>query len=84
LAGILGFLYLWQQLKAFFVQIKVNGEMRDFTAPISVATLAETLKLNPKQVAIERNLEIVPRSRYNETLLSDGDAIEIVQFIGGG
>ena len=66
------------------MQIKVNGELREFGAGLSVAALAEQLRLNPKQVAVERNLEVVPRSRYNEIMLSDGDSIEIVRFIGGG
>jgi thiamine biosynthesis protein ThiS len=66
------------------MHIKVNGETRQFAAPLSLAALANNLHLNPKNVAIERNLEIVPRSRYGETMLSEGDEIEIVQFIGGG
>ena len=66
------------------MQIKVNGEAREFSAPMNVLALAELLKLNPKQVAIERNREIVPRSLYGDVALGDGDEIEIVQFIGGG
>jgi thiamine biosynthesis protein ThiS len=66
------------------MQIKVNGETRQLDAPLSLAALAAELNLKPTQVAIERNLEIVPRSRYGETMLTDGDEIEIVQFIGGG
>jgi len=66
------------------MHIKINGDNREFVAPLSVLALAEQLQLNPKQVAIERNCEIVPRSRYSEILLDEGDAIEIVQFIGGG
>lgn len=66
------------------MQIKVNGESRAFEAPLSVAALVESLALNPRQVAIERNREIVSRSAYGDTLLAEGDAIEIVQFIGGG
>ncbi len=66
------------------MQIKVNGETREFTAPISVAGLAEALALKPSQVAIERNRQIVPRSTYNDVALSEGDEIEIVNFIGGG
>jgi thiamine biosynthesis protein ThiS len=66
------------------MQIKVNGESREFEAPLSVLALAEKLRLNPKQVAVERNREIVPRSCYGTASLSDGDEIEIVHFIGGG
>jgi len=64
--------------------IKVNGEHREFEAPLNVLALTEQLQLNPRQVAIERNCEIVPRSLYHEVMLDDGDAIEIVHFIGGG
>ena len=64
--------------------IKVNGQMREFEAPLSVQALAQKLELNPRQVAVERNLQIVPRSAYGEVTLNDGDSIEIVHFIGGG
>lgn len=66
------------------MRITINGQTRDLAAPISVQALAEQLQLNLKQVAIERNLEIIPRSRYGEVILDEGDRIEIVQFIGGG
>ena len=66
------------------MQIKVNGEALEFDAPINVLALAEHLHLNPRQVAVERNREIVPRSRYSEVGLNEGDEIEIVHFIGGG
>jgi thiamine biosynthesis protein ThiS len=66
------------------MQIKVNGEVREFDAPISVLTLAEKLGLNPRQVAVERNREIVPKSAYGNVALAAGDEIEIVHFIGGG
>jgi thiamine biosynthesis protein ThiS len=66
------------------MQIKVNGETREFAAPVSVQAMADALGLNPRQVAVERNREIVPRSRYGDVTLNEGDVIEIVQFIGGG
>jgi thiamine biosynthesis protein ThiS len=66
------------------MQIKVNGEERQFTPPLTVSALAEQLKLNPRQVAVECNRVIVPRSQYGEQMLSEGDQIEIVHFIGGG
>ncbi len=64
--------------------IKVNGQMREFEAPLSVQALAQKLELNPTQVAVEHNLKIVPRSAYSDVALNDGDSIEIVHFIGGG
>lgn len=65
------------------MQIKVNGEIREFAAT-NVAGMVEELKLNIRQLAIERNREIVPRSTYGDVTLMDGDEIEIVHFIGGG
>lgn len=66
------------------MKISLNGEEREFRSGISISGLVSELELNPKNVAVERNLEIVPKSQHDETLLSDGDAIEIVEFVGGG
>ncbi len=65
------------------IGIRVNGEERRVAAATVAALLAE-LGLPAQKVAVERNLEIVPRSLYAETRLAPGDAIEIVHFIGGG
>ncbi len=64
--------------------LTLNGEARVFDALPHLAALVETLGLDPRKVAVERNLEIVPRSLYAKTALGDGDRIEIVHFIGGG
>ncbi len=66
------------------MDITVNGEEKRFEAPLTVAGLLSALALEPRKIAVERNLEIVPKSRFGETALSDGDKIEIVQFVGGG
>lgn len=70
------------------VTLTLNGESRVFDGPadgpLSVAALLVVLGLDTKKVAVERNEEIVPRSRYAETWLGSGDALEIVHFIGGG
>ena len=66
------------------MQLTINGEARQYDALTSLSSLVETLGLDPRKVAIERNLEIVPRSTYAATPLADGDRIEIVHFIGGG
>ncbi len=66
------------------MKITLNGAPRDVAAAISVDALARDLGLDPRKVAVERNLEIVPHSAYAETTLSDGDKIEIVHFVGGG
>ena len=65
------------------MRIEVNGEHREIDAG-TILDLVETLGLNPRKVAVERNLEIVPRSLHGETALADGDRIEIVQLVGGG
>ncbi len=64
--------------------LTINGEARSFTDLIDVAGLVAALGLDPRKVAVERNLEIVPRSAYGRTPIADGDRIEIVSFIGGG
>ncbi|GJL91487.1 sulfur carrier protein ThiS [Hyphococcus sp.] len=66
------------------MDITVNGEQKRFQAPMTVAGLLSALALEPRKIAVERNLEIVPKSQFGETALSDGDKIEIVQFVGGG
>ena len=66
------------------MDITVNGEKRRLDAPATVLGLLSTLELEPRKIAVERNLEIVPKSAYGETALADGDRIEIVQFVGGG
>ncbi|MDE2486383.1 MAG: sulfur carrier protein ThiS [Alphaproteobacteria bacterium] len=66
------------------MQLTVNGELRTFQAIADVAGLVAALGLDARKVAVERNLEIVPRSAYGLTPLAEGDRIEIVHFIGGG
>ena len=66
------------------VTIQLNGETREITQGVSLVDLLEHLGLDPTKVAVERNLEVVPKSVYAETKLDGGDRIEIVQFIGGG
>lgn len=66
------------------MNITVNGEKTQIAAATSIAGLLEALELEPKKIAVERNLEIVPKSQYQDTALADGDQIEIVQFVGGG
>ena len=66
------------------MEITINGETKRFKQPLDVAGLLKTLDLEPRKIAVERNLEIVPKSLYGQTALADGDRIEIVQFVGGG
>lgn len=66
------------------MKLLINGEEHSVSAGLDLANLVARLGLEPKKVAIERNLEIVPRSLYAATILVEGDRIEIVQFVGGG
>jgi len=66
------------------MRLTVNGEAKEFTAPLTVTGLLSQIGLDPAKVAVERNLEIVPRSTYADADLGDGDKLEIVHFIGGG
>ena len=66
------------------MKLTVNGELRDVEGPITVLGLVEGFGLKPQKIAVERNLEIVPRSAYGEVALAEGDRIEIVNFVGGG
>lgn len=65
------------------MQIQVNGELREVHAD-TILALVEELGLDIRKVAVERNLEIVPRSQHGATVLAAGDRIEVVQFVGGG
>lgn len=66
------------------MRLTVNGEEREVAGPMTVLGLIESFGLAPRKIAVERNLEIVPRSAYAEVALRDGDRIEIVNFVGGG
>jgi thiazole synthase len=64
--------------------IRVNGEHRRVPGDMSVTDLLNELGLDPRRVAVERNLEIVPRSSLGAVRVEDGDDYEIVHFVGGG
>ena len=64
--------------------LEINGEKRDFNAPLSLAALLEQLGMKADRVAVELNRNIVPREQWAQTSLGDGDRLEIVQFVGGG
>jgi len=66
------------------VTVTINGESRHLGAPLNLRDLLAWLGQDPAKVAVERNLEIVPRSEYAATLVGEGDRLEIVHFIGGG
>jgi thiazole synthase len=66
------------------LNVTLNGEARALNAGLTVKTMLETLGLDPVKIAVERNLEIVPRSAYGQIAVTEGDRFEIVHFIGGG
>jgi thiamine biosynthesis protein ThiS len=66
------------------MQLIINGEPRFFEAPLTIAKLLEHLGLKLDRVAVEHNRVLMPRAQWTETPLSDGDRLEIVQFVGGG
>lgn len=66
------------------VNVTINGEKQSLDRPLTLADLLISLDIKKGKVAIERNLEIVPKSLYGETMVEDGDRLEIVHFIGGG
>jgi len=75
--------FLWEKIGSQMVKIVLNGEEREFTAT-NLTALIDEIGLDGRKVAVERNLEIVPRSQYLATALDDGDRLEIVHFVGGG
>ena len=66
------------------VQVRINGEYRRVAEGISISQLVSELGFDPVRVAVERNLEVVPRSTLGDVKVEDGDDFEIVRFVGGG
>lgn len=66
------------------MRIFLNGEAREVAEGTSVLDLVLTLTGDPRGIAIERNLEIVPKAEHGTVILQDGDRLEVVQFVGGG
>ena len=66
------------------MQIQVNGEQREVAEQTSIGELLHQLELDPRYLAVERNLELVPRAVHAKTLLAAGDRLEVVTLVGGG
>ena len=66
------------------IRVVLNGAPREFSAPLTFSELLDELSLAGRRLAVERNGEIVPRSRFGEARLADGDRIEVVVAVGGG
>ncbi len=68
------------------MKLRINGEERTFDSslPFTLAALVESLGMKADRVAIELNRDIVPRDRWSDTTLNEGDQLEVVHFVGGG
>ena len=66
------------------MKILVNGQPRDVATGTTIAILLETLRLDPRTLAVELNLDVIPRGRHAEWTLQEGDRLEIVTLVGGG
>ena len=66
-----------------FFMVKINGEKLNIAGK-TVAQYLLTTSYDPKRIAVERNGDIVPKAQYGQTVLQDGDRVEIVSFVGGG
>jgi len=66
------------------MKVIINGDDHQLDGPMTLSGLVEHLGMKADRVAVELNLEIVPRNRWVETQLADGDRLEIVHFVGGG
>jgi thiamine biosynthesis protein ThiS len=68
----------------FSMKVRINGEEKEITNGLSLARLLEELQIRPGRVVVELNRDIVSREAHGSTMLNEGDAVEIVHFVGGG
>ena len=66
------------------MKIKINGEEKQIADGLSINALLESLQIRPGRVVVERNRDVVQRDLFGATMLVEGDALEIVHFVGGG
>ena len=64
--------------------IRLNGDRYELAGPVSISALLAQLQIDPRIVAVEHNITVVKRDRYQTTMVNEGDEIEIVRFVGGG
>ncbi len=64
--------------------IKLNGDPHEIPRPLSVSALLDTLAIDARRVAVELNLAVVKKAAYDTSVITDGDEVEIVNFVGGG
>ena len=66
------------------MRIRLNGDPFEISGPMSISALLAQLDIDPRRVAVEHNLTIIKRARYDTTEIGEGDEVEIVNFVGGG
>jgi thiazole synthase len=66
------------------LRITLNGDVHEVAGPLTVSELLDRLNIDPRRIAVERNLIVLKRDAFAHTTISDGDEIEIVNFVGGG
>jgi thiamine biosynthesis protein ThiS len=66
------------------LQIKLNGEIHELAGPYTLEDLVSELSLTPQRVAIELNQSVIRRDLWEQTIINEGDRVEIVHFVGGG
>ena len=66
------------------MRITLNGDPFELEQPLTVAELLGRLAIDPRRVAVEHNLHIIKRQTFSDTIVRDGDTVEIVNFVGGG
>lgn len=66
------------------MRIRVNGDPVELPTELTILQLLDRLGIDPRRVAVEHNLTIIKRARYESTAIGDGDTVEIVNFVGGG
>ncbi len=64
--------------------IRLNGEPFEIAGPVTISALLAELNIDPRIVAVEHNVSVVKRQQYDRTIVSEGDEVEIVRFVGGG
>jgi thiamine biosynthesis protein ThiS len=64
--------------------IRLNGDAYELAGPVTISALLAHLQIDPRIVAVEHNITVVKRDRYDTTVVNDGDEVEIVRFVGGG
>ena len=66
------------------MKIRLNGDPFEIAGPLSISALLAELNVEPRRVAVEHNLDVIKRARYETTMINEGDEVEIVNFVGGG